>query len=64
MNIFKKRPCDHTKNAIYQKFKLEDGTLMIDHECLDCHYHETYHVYGEEDNWHETICVKNSKTIK
>lgn len=50
LDLFKeKEPCKHNKNNRENKFRLPDGTPMVDFVCFDCGYEDRGHVYAGED---------------
>jgi len=55
----KTKICDHSKNNIFKKYLLNDGTPMIYLRCWDCQHVDEGHVYGDSENWEEQGYTEN-----
>ncbi len=51
----KKGKCDHKRNVRHLKYHLNDGTPMIETQCLDCGFTDRGHVYANE--WKDELVL-------
>ena len=60
--LYKPKPCKHENNTRVRKYKLRDGTPMIEVDCYDCGYSDHGHVYAND--WPESLVItKDGKVI-
>jgi hypothetical protein len=63
-NIFKKKqPCKHTQNYDRVDY-IVDNTPMTHFYCLDCGWEDRGHVYGDIEDWEESIQVRNGVRVE